>query len=119
MADKLAGWFVRLGLLVSVIASEVGLSRRSNRHLWPLGLLRRECVVIACPCALGWRAMSIDWSGVRAVGAQIGVLIRRCEALELDGEVRTQGPWDNNRDLDRGQTQVDKLRLANVSGDEA
>ena len=81
VADRVAGWFVPLVVLISiatfVVWSLVGPEPRMGHAL----LNAIAVLVIACPCALGLATpMSIMVGTGR--GAQAGVLIKNAEALQ-------------------------------------
>lgn len=81
MADKMAGWFVPVVLLVSIIAFGVW-SIVGPTPPMAFGLIAAVSVlIIACPCALGLATPMSIMVGVGR-GAQVGVLIRDVEALE-------------------------------------
>jgi Cu+-exporting ATPase len=116
MADKVAGWFVPVVLLVSVIAFGVW-SIVGPTPPMAFGLIAAVSVlIIACPCALGLATPMSIMVGVGR-GAQIGVLIRDAEALERMEKVDTV-VVDKTGTLTEGKPQVTKLVLANGFSDE-
>ncbi|MEM6454756.1 MAG: copper-translocating P-type ATPase [Acidobacteriota bacterium] len=86
VADRGAGWFVPIVLVVAVVAfiawALVGPAPRMAFAL----ISAVAVLIIACPCALGLATpMSITVATGR--GAQLGVLFRSAEALERLGAV--------------------------------
>ncbi|MGD9617119.1 MAG: heavy metal translocating P-type ATPase [Alphaproteobacteria bacterium] len=88
LADTVSGWFVPAVVLIA-IGAFVGWSIFGPPPAMGFGLLNAVAVlIIACPCALGLATpMSIMVGTGR--GAQLGVLVRNAEALELLEKVDT------------------------------
>jgi len=88
VADRIAGWFVPLVVLVA-LASFVVWSLFGPEPAMGHGLLNAVAVlIIACPCALGLATpMSIMVATGR--GARAGVLVRHAEALQALEKVDT------------------------------
>lgn len=116
LADKVAGWFVPVVILIAVVAF----------ILWAIfgptppmafGLIAAVSVlIIACPCALGLATPMSIMVGIGR-GAQIGVLIRDAEALERMEKVDTV-VVDKTGTLTEGKPQVTKLITAKGFSDE-
>ncbi len=88
LADVVAGWFVPLVIVVSLITFAVWAIWGPEPRL-PHALVNAVAVlIIACPCALGLATpMSIMVGTGR--GAELGVLLRNAEALETLERVDT------------------------------
>ena len=81
LADRVAGWFVPLVLLVAV-AAFAAWSIWGPEPRFAYGLVAAVAVlIIACPCALGLATPMSIMVGVGR-GAQSGILIKNAESLE-------------------------------------
>ncbi len=88
LADRVAGWFVPLVLLVAVTAFAAW-SIWGPEPRFAFGLVAAVAVlIIACPCALGLATPMSIMVGVGR-GAQAGVLIKNAESLERMEKVDT------------------------------
>ncbi|MDT8428281.1 MAG: heavy metal translocating P-type ATPase [Pseudomonadales bacterium] len=110
LADKVAGYFVPLVILIAVIAFIVW-------SIWgpapPMAFALIAAVsvlIIACPCALGLATPMSIMVGIGR-GAQAGVLIRNAEALERMEKVDTV-VLDKTGTLTEGQPKVTAVRPA-------
>jgi len=111
LADKVAGWFVPVVIVIAVIAFVVW-SAVGPTPPMAYGLIAAVSVlIIACPCALGLATPMSIMVGVGR-GAQNGVLIRDAEALERMEKVDTV-VVDKTGTLTEGKPQVTKLVPAN------
>ncbi|SHM01001.1 heavy metal translocating P-type ATPase [Vreelandella subglaciescola] len=116
LADKVAGWFVPVVIVIAVIAFIVW-SAFGPMPPMAYGLIAAVSVlIIACPCALGLATPMSIMVGVGR-GAQNGVLIRDAEALERMEKVDTV-VVDKTGTLTEGKPQVTKLVLANGFSEE-
>ncbi|MGK0526149.1 MAG: Cu+-exporting ATPase [Pseudomonadales bacterium] len=107
LADKVAGWFVPVVIVIAVIAFMVW-SAVGPMPPMAYGLIAAVSVlIIACPCALGLATPMSIMVGVGR-GAQNGVLIRDAEALERMEKVDTV-VVDKTGTLTEGKPQVTKL----------
>jgi P-type Cu+ transporter len=88
LADQVSGWFVPIVIVVAIITFIVwGLYGREPRMAHAL-VNAVAVLIIACPCALGLATpMSIMVGTGR--GAELGVLLRNAEALEILEKVTT------------------------------
>ncbi len=88
LADRVAGWFVPLGLAVAVSAFAVWLlvGPEPAMALWLVPAV--SVLIIACPCALGLATPMSIVVGV-GKGASNGVLIKNAAALERLSAVDT------------------------------
>jgi Cu+-exporting ATPase len=116
LADKVAGWFVPIVIVIAVIAFIVW-SAFGPTPPMAYGLIAAVSVlIIACPCALGLATPMSIMVGVGR-GAQNGVLIRDAEALERMEKVDTV-VVDKTGTLTEGKPQVTKLVPANGFSEE-
>jgi Cu+-exporting ATPase len=88
LADTVSGWFVPIVVLVSIVTFIVWALVGPDPRM-AFALVNAVAVlIIACPCALGLATpMSIMVGTGR--GAELGVLLRNAEALELMEQVDT------------------------------
>lgn len=116
LADKVAGWFVPVVILIAVVAF-VFWAIFGPTPPMAFGLIAAVSVlIIACPCALGLATPMSIMVGIGR-GAQIGVLIRDAEALERMEKVDTV-VVDKTGTLTEGKPQVTKLITAKGFSDE-
>ena len=88
LADKVASWFVPAVILIAVVTF-VAWSLIGPEPRLAHGIVNAVAVlIIACPCALGLATPMSVMVGVGR-GAQVGVLIKKAEAIELMEKVRT------------------------------
>ena len=88
LADKVASWFVPTVILIAVVTF-VAWSLIGPEPRLAHGIVNAVAVlIIACPCALGLATPMSVMVGVGR-GAQVGVLIKKAEAIELMEKVRT------------------------------
>ncbi len=110
LADKVAGWFVpaviAIALVTFAIWAIVGPEPRFAN-----GLVAAVAVlIIACPCALGLATPMSIMVGV-GKGAQMGLLIKNAEALEMMEKVDTL-VVDKTGTLTEGNPSVTKIVVA-------
>lgn len=87
-ADLIAGWFVPVVLLLAATAFTVWFTIGPEPALSHGMIAAVSVLIIACPCAVGLATpMSIMVATGR--GAQMGVLIKNAEALEVFAKVDT------------------------------
>ncbi len=107
LADKVAGWFVPVVIVIALIAFFVW-SIFGPSPPMAYGLIAAVSVlIIACPCALGLATPMSIMVGIGR-GAQSGVLIRDAEALERMEKIDTV-VVDKTGTLTEGKPQVTKL----------
>ena len=88
LADTVAGWFVPAVILVAVVTFAVWAIWGPEPRLAHALVNAVAVLIIACPCALGLATpMSIMVGTGR--GAEIGVLLRNAEALEVMEKIDT------------------------------
>ncbi len=87
-ADMIAGWFVPVVLVIAAVAFAVWFAIGPEPALSHGLIAAVSVLIIACPCAVGLATpMSIMVGTGR--GAQMGVLIKNAEALEVFAKVDT------------------------------
>ncbi|MBU1044527.1 MAG: heavy metal translocating P-type ATPase [Candidatus Omnitrophica bacterium] len=110
MADKVAGVFVPLVILVAVIAFILW-SLSGIEHALAYALVNAIAVlIIACPCALGLATPMSIMVGV-GLGAQSGILIKNAEALEKTEKI-THVLTDKTGTLTEGKPRVIGIETA-------
>jgi Cu+-exporting ATPase len=110
LADKVAGYFVPVVMLIAVVAFIVWAIWGPTPPM-AFGLIAAVSVlIIACPCALGLATPMSIMVGIGR-GAQAGVLIRDAEALERLEKVDTV-VIDKTGTLTEGKPQVTHIRPA-------
>jgi P-type Cu+ transporter len=88
LADTVAGWFVPAVIAVAVVTFAIWASIGPEPRLAHALVNAVAVLIIACPCALGLATpMSIMVGTGR--GAELGVLLRNAEALEVLEQVDT------------------------------
>ena len=117
LADRVAGWFVPLVILVAVLAFAAWSIWGPDPRL-AFGLVAAVSVlIIACPCALGLATPMSIMVGVGR-GAHAGVLIKNAEALERMEKVDTL-VVDKTGTLTQGKPSVTAVKTASdLSEDE-
>src|SRR6058998_1445146 len=86
LADQVSAWFVPAVILAAVLAFAAWATFGPEPR-FTYGLVAAVTVlIIACPCALGLATPMSIMVGVGR-GAEVGVLIKNAEALELLGKV--------------------------------
>ncbi|MGZ9076148.1 MAG: heavy metal translocating P-type ATPase, partial [Burkholderiaceae bacterium] len=88
LADIVASWFVPAVVLIAMIAAVVWIVVGPEPRYVNALVVAVSVLIIACPCALGLATPMSIMVGVGR-GAQMGVLIRDAEALELMEKVDT------------------------------
>jgi Cu+-exporting ATPase len=88
LADKVAGWFVPAVIAIAIITFIVWALVGPEPRLAYAIVNAVAVLIIACPCALGLATPMSVMVGVGR-GAQVGVLIKKAEAIELMEKVRT------------------------------
>ena len=88
LADRVSGWFVPIVILVALITFAVWAIYGPEPRFAYAIVNAVAVLIIACPCALGLATpMSIMVGTGR--GAELGILLRNAEALELFEKVNT------------------------------
>jgi len=111
LADKVAGIFVPVVILIAIVTFLLW-------YFWAYGLFESmpapqfvfsltafiSVMVIACPCALGLATPTAIMVGT-GKGAEMGILIKSGEALEIAGNVQTI-VFDKTGTLTKGEPEV-------------
>jgi len=111
MADRVSAWFVPAVLGAAVIAAIVWAAVGPDPRLAHALIVAVAVLIIACPCALGLATPVSIMVGVGR-GAQLGVLIKNAEALELMEKVDTL-VVDKTGTLTEGKPSVTQIVPAN------
>jgi len=118
LADKIAGYFVPVVVLVSIITFIIwAIFGPEPAYVYAL-VNAIAVLIIACPCALGLATPMSIMVGV-GKGAQNGVLIKNAEALEKMSHVDTL-IVDKTGTLTEGKPTVETIETVsdNISADE-
>ena len=111
LADRVAGWFVPVVLLIAVAAFAAWAVLGPDPRLAYALVAAVSVLIIACPCALGLATPISVMVGVGR-GAQAGVLIRDAEALERFGALDTL-VVDKTGTLTEGRPVLSDIRAVN------
>jgi len=87
LADKVAGVFVPIVILISIVAFFVWFIFGPDPKITNALLSFVSVLIIACPCALGLATPTAIMVST-GVGAKKGILIKNAESLELTNKVR-------------------------------
>ena len=105
-ADKVTSYFVPVVLLISLVTF---LSWYFLGNLF-IGIISAITVlIIACPCALGLATPTAITVGIGR-GAKQGILIKRGEAIEIMGKIRTI-VFDKTGTLTKGKPEVMDIKI--------
>jgi len=103
IADRVVSWFIPFVLSVAVLAFFVWFFIAGESLLFSLTVLI-SILVIACPCALGLATPTAVTVGIGR-GAELGILIRSGESLEVSEKLTTI-LLDKTGTLTRGRPEV-------------
>ncbi len=106
LADRVVTWFIPVVLAIAILAFVVWYFVLGNTLLFALTCLI-SVLVIACPCALGLATPTAVTVGVGR-GAELGILIKTGEALELSERIKVVA-LDKTGTLTRGRPEVTDL----------
>ena len=107
LADQVAGWFVLTVIVIAIVAAVVWALVGPAPALANALVVAISVLIIACPCALGLATPISIMVGVGR-GAQLGVLIKNAEALEVMEKVDTL-VVDKTGTLTEGKPKVQEL----------
>ncbi|WP_065188592.1 heavy metal translocating P-type ATPase [Shewanella woodyi] len=114
LTDKISAYFVPAVVLIAMIASSIWYLSGPAPQLSHALIVLTSVLIIACPCALGLATpMSIMVSVGRA--AQMGVLIKNGEALQLASKV-TCVVLDKTGTITQGKPSVTDVMIISKSG---
>jgi P-type Cu+ transporter len=114
IADRAVTWFIPTVLTIAVLAFAFWYFLAGQTLLFALTALI-SILVIACPCALGLATPTAVTVGIGR-GAELGVLIKRGEALEIPDRI-TAVVFDKTGTLTVGKPSVTDLIPAGVTGE--
>jgi len=115
LADRVVTYFIPVVLAVALLAFAVWYFLLGNTLLFALTCLI-SVLVIACPCALGLATPTAVTVGVGR-GAELGILIKSGEALELSERLKAVA-FDKTGTLTRGRPEVTDMFPIGVSAGE-
>ena len=114
LADKAVTWFIPIVLMIAITSASIWYLHDSDL-LNALTVLI-SILVIACPCALGLATPTAVTVGLGR-GAELGILIRRGDALETSGRLTTV-LFDKTGTLTRGKPEITDMISFGISEDE-
>lgn len=115
MADKVSGIFVPIVIILAILTTIIWLLTGAGIE-WALGM-GISVLVISCPCALGL-ATPVAIMVAVGKGAQLGILIKSAEALELLGKTDVI-VFDKTGTLTKGEPKVtDIVTLGEIDENE-
>ncbi len=85
IADKVTGWFVPSVIVIAVVTFIIW-NWQGNTTLSLITTV--SVLIIACPCALGLATPTSIMVGT-GIGAEIGILFKNAESLELAHQIKT------------------------------
>jgi len=103
IADKAVGYFIPTVLTIAILSFAVWYLILGNTLLFALTALI-SVLVIACPCALGLATPTAVTVGIGR-GAELGVLVKKGEALEISEKLTTI-VFDKTGTLTKGKPEV-------------
>jgi Cu+-exporting ATPase len=112
IADVAVTYFIPAVLIIAAVTFFVWFFLLGSTLLFALTALI-SILVVACPCALGLATPTAVTVGVGR-GAQLGILIRNGEALEVTGKVTTV-IFDKTGTLTKGRPEVTDLIPVGIS----
>jgi len=112
IADRVVSFFIPAVLLVAILAFILWYVIAASTLLFALTALI-AVLVIACPCALGLATPTAVTVGIGR-GAELGILVKRGEALELSNKLTTI-LFDKTGTLTKGRPEVTDIITAGIS----
>ncbi|MDP3341471.1 heavy metal translocating P-type ATPase [Frigidibacter sp.] len=110
LVDKITRWFVPAVMALAVLTFLVWLTLGPEPHLTHALVASISVLIIACPCAMGL-ATPVSILVGTGRGAELGVLFRRGDALQLLAEVRSVA-FDKTGTLTEGHPVLTDLEVA-------
>jgi len=111
IADKAVTYFIPTVLAVAIVAFFVWYFLLGSSLLFGLTVLI-SILVVACPCALGLATPTAVTVGIGR-GAELGILIKNGEALEISGKLTTF-LFDKTGTLTKGKPEVTDIIGINI-----
>jgi Cu+-exporting ATPase len=111
VADTVVGYFIPIVLTIAIVSFVVWYIFVGNTLLFALTRLI-SVLVIACPCALGLATPTAVTVGIGR-GAQLGVLIKNGEALQISEKLTTI-VFDKTGTLTKGTPEVTDIFAAGI-----
>jgi Cu+-exporting ATPase len=115
LADRVVTYFIPVVLAIAILAFAVWYFLLGNTLLFALTCLI-SVLVIACPCALGLATPTAVTVGVGR-GAELGILIKSGEALELSERLKVV-VFDKTGTLTRGRPEVTDVVPLGIDAEE-
>jgi len=115
IADRVVSYFIPVVLTIAFVTFLVWYLVLSNTLLFALTRLI-SVLVIACPCALGLATPTAVTVGIGR-GAELGILIKNGEALELSEKLTTV-VFDKTGTLTKGRPAVTDLVTVGITEDD-
>ncbi len=112
IADRVVRYFIPSVLAIAILSFVVWYFIAGYTLLFSLTRLI-SVLVIACPCALGLATPTAVTVGIGR-GAELGILIRNGEALELSEKITTM-VFDKTGTLTKGKPEVTDLKAFDVT----
>ncbi|UCG29141.1 MAG: heavy metal translocating P-type ATPase [candidate division WOR-3 bacterium] len=115
IADRVVRYFIPSVLAIAILSFVIWYFIAGYTLLFSLTRLI-SVLVIACPCALGLATPTAVTVGIGR-GAELGILIRNGEALELSEKITTM-VFDKTGTLTKGKPEVTDLKAFGVTEEE-
>lgn len=115
IADVAVAYFIPTILLIALAASAIWYFVLGSTTLFALTVFI-SVVVVACPCALGLATPTAVTVGIGR-GAELGILVKNGEALEISEKLRTV-VFDKTGTLTRGKPEVTGISAFGTGEDE-
>lgn len=115
IADRVVSYFIPVVLAIAIISFVVWYFIAGNTLLFAMTRLI-SVLVIACPCALGLATPTAVTVGIGR-GAELGILIKSGEALELSERITTM-VFDKTGTLTKGRPEVTDILPSGIEQEE-
>jgi Cu+-exporting ATPase len=115
IADRVVAWFIPAILTIATLSALIWYFVLSATPLFSMTVFI-SVIVIACPCALGLATPTAVTVGIGR-GAELGILIRNSEALEVSGKIRNV-IFDKTGTLTTGKPTVTEIFTSGIDEDE-
>ena len=115
LADRVVTYFIPVVLAIAILAFAIWYFLLGNTLLFALTCLI-SVLVIACPCALGPATPTAVTVGVGR-GAELGILIKSGEALELSERLKAVA-FDKTGTLTKGRPEVTDIFPIGIDAEE-